>query len=66
MEFFTPEKLSYYFLYSMCSLDYLHMKNIYYGDLGISVKLANVEPGEEDTSTYNIIGFTPGYVHENY
>ena len=38
LEFFSPEKLSFYFLYGMCSLDYLHSKNIYYGDM----KLANL------------------------
>ena len=33
VDFFTPEKLEYICLKAMQALNYLHSKNIYYGDM---------------------------------
>lgn len=32
-EYFSPEKLAVYFYSAICGIDYIHQKNMYYGDM---------------------------------
>ena len=76
-DFFTPEKLTYYFLQMMTGMLYLHRKNMYYGDMkeanllifrdqrvkmGDFGTLIQMSNGENDE--FELKGMTVGYTTE--